>query len=199
MVSTDSDEIGGFVSRFGAIYHKRSPETCADDSPMIDAILEVLETGDNWEHNFTCMIYPVAPFIQASDIQDGLHKLQYGHEQIVLPVYEAREMPERGMILHGDKMVPRYPEWKDTNSQAFHKTYHSAGQWYVARTAFLQTHRTWTPLECAYIEIPQERAIDIDTPTDWQLAELIYMLQRYPGMAETVQATYHEQMSNGQP
>jgi len=189
VVATDSDKIGGIAAHNGATYHKRSPETCAYDSPMIDVVLEVLKTGNNWECPTTVMLYPCSPFTEAMDIKMGLDILRWSSNDVVFPVYEAREAPERSMIKVGNYIVPRHPEWSNTNSDDFTQTYHSAGQWYVANTSFLMAYHTFTPLECGYIEIPQSRAMDIDTPADWDIAEVLMLMRKWPELKQTL--TYH--------
>jgi len=180
IVTTDSDEIGSFAAKHGAVYYKRNPEYAKPDSPMIDAVLEVLEERKASE---VVMLYACAPFIDYKQIIKAIDTVERNYQKVIFPVYKAREDPERAMIKDGKKIIPRYPEWKDTNSQGFRESYHSAGQWYVADVAYLRSGHTWTPLESGFIEIPQDEAVDIDTMADWEIAELLYIMKHNPEIA----------------
>jgi hypothetical protein len=40
-----------------------------------------------------------------------------------------------------------------------------------------------TPLEAGYVEIPTNLAVDIDTPADWTLAEMLYIHEHFPSLS----------------
>ena len=64
----------------------------------------------------------------------------------------------------------------NTRSQDFKYSYHDAGQFYFFNTAaILNAKSLWTKNTGALI-IDELEAQDIDTPTDWKLAELKFKL-----------------------
>jgi N-acylneuraminate cytidylyltransferase len=171
VVSSDSEEIGRYAMDRGCAWHIRDERLCADDVPMVDVLLDVLEHQIN-PYDVVVMIYPCAPFVYVDDIRIGLKWVK--HHRVVYPVYRSHEQPERALLVHDGKVSPRFPEYKDINSDIFPQSYHSAGQWYVVDPAWLRLAKTLTPMEAGYVEIPASRAIDIDTPDDWEMAELMY-------------------------
>ncbi|WP_395003356.1 cytidylyltransferase domain-containing protein [uncultured Helicobacter sp.] len=69
-----------------------------------------------------------------------------------------------------------HPEFEHTRSQDLAPLYHDAGQFYFARAkSFREQLPIFTPHSRALILNPLH-AQDIDTPQDWQLAELKYQL-----------------------
>ena len=169
VVSSDSDEIGAFASYYDAVYHKRDPELCRDDTPMVDVIIDVLGQ-EKWDA--VCMVYPCAPFIKAANIRKGFNMLDAADGTIA--VFRDDNHAERAMLIDGDRVKSRYPEYDNINSNAWPDTYQSAGQFYWARPDPLATHRTWMLPNMRPVVIPEAEAIDIDTPADWDKAELLY-------------------------
>lgn len=185
VVSSDSVDTGLFAREQGCAFRARDKPLCLDSTPMVDVLLDVLESRVN-TYDTVVMLYPCAPLAEKGDILKGLHLVHDFAHKVAVPVYRSREAPERALIVHGDTVTPRYPEYKDTNSNGFTPTYYSAGQWYVADVSHLLLSRTLTPLEAGYVEIPATRAIDIDTKDDWDLAELMY--DRLHGQQKQVDA-----------
>lgn len=173
VVSSDSAEIGKMANESGCAFRKRDAKLCEPNTPMVDVVLDAL-TSRLDVYDVVVMIYPCAPLVDVADIRKGID-LVYGHgHKVAYAVHRTRDTPERALLFNGVGVVPRYPEYKDTNSDGFVDSYHSAGQWYVANAAWLKLAKTLTPLEAAGVEIPVERGFDIDTPEDWELAEYQY-------------------------
>lgn len=168
IVSTDDTVIGKVASDLGASVFYREGETCADDSPMVDAVIEVLE---HTPAEYVCMAYACSPFIQAGKIRDAEKYVRSGDYDSVLTVYRA-EPSERVLILRGGRFISRYPEYDNVNSQRFPFSYHSAGQFYFCDAEMVVLHKTVMLPRCWGIEIPW--AIDIDTIDDWKRAEMMW-------------------------
>ena len=185
MVSSDSEEIGEFAVLHGCPWRRRPAELCADDTPMFNVVEDVLSSQLD-AFGTVVMIYPCSPLAEARDVSEGLHQVRELSHHVAYPVYKSHDTPERSLIMDKGNIVPRYPEFKDTNSNEFTQSYHSAGQWYVADVAWLRTYRTFTPYEAGPVVIPSHRALDIDTPEDWAIAETMY--SRLHGQQEQVDA-----------
>lgn len=68
----------------------------------------------------------------------------------------------------------RYPEYASTRSQDLEDSYHDAGQFYWGRTAaFLSNLSALQARSVPYV-MPPGRVQDIDTPEDWEHAELLF-------------------------
>ena len=70
----------------------------------------------------------------------------------------------------------KYPEYMDSRSQDLQKQYHDAGQFIMFRVeAFRRNKKFWLgnilPLEISEMEVQ-----DIDTQTDWEIAEMKYRI-----------------------
>jgi N-acylneuraminate cytidylyltransferase len=79
VVSTDDDEIAAVAREFGAETPFKRPADLADDHTGTTAVIRhALQWLDEHGHNFefTCCIYPTAPFLEAGSLREGLSKLR---------------------------------------------------------------------------------------------------------------------------
>jgi pseudaminic acid cytidylyltransferase len=178
MVSTDDEEIAEVSKKYGAtIPFYRSPETSNDFATTVDVINEVvrdynLKHGLGFEH--ICCIYPTAPLILPSDLEEGLAKLREMNCDSVFPVVSFSYPIWRGLKINDDKLSAIWPENLNKRSQDLTTVYHDAGQWYWLKSKkFLDT--ILTP-NSSYIILNEERAQDIDRLSDWVIAEMKYKL-----------------------
>ena len=156
----------------------RSNENASDFATTMSVIHEVL---NNYKDKlgivfqYACCIYPAAPLIRIEHIHEGYRKLTKHNLNSVIPVvafsypvWRGFEISEAGMA----KMI--WPEYKFTRSQDIQKVYHDAGQWYWFKPSAIGetilTENTGT------IILSEESVQDIDTHTDWKLAEMKYKL-----------------------
>lgn len=176
MVSTDDLEIASLALEHGAsVPFLRSPMTSDDYATTSDVLIEVLACYDDTGHRFdrACCIYPTAPFVTAAALQEGIHRLETGNFDVVMPVSRFDYPIWRGLKQsENGKISLYYPENLNMRSQDLPPTFHDAGQWYWFRThAFLRDTVLMGPNTGA-VEFPSALVQDIDTLEDWDLAEL---------------------------
>jgi len=71
-----------------------------------------------------------------------------------------------------------WPEYTAARSQDLPVTLHDAGQFYWARVPVLRESRSLWPPGMRPVRLPRHRVQDIDTPEDWERAELLYAALR---------------------
>ena len=77
------------------------------------------------------------------------------------------------MIRDGN-VVFQYPEYERVRSQDLESIYHDCGQFYMCKVEqFLEHHSLILPVTRPYV-LPEEEVQDIDTMSDWQIAEAKY-------------------------
>lgn len=178
MVSTDNEDIARIAKAAGAeVPFFRSPETANDHASTDDVIMEVLKTYQKMgqEYDSFCCIYPTAPFLSDMRLRHAMEMLRDADS--VMPVVPFSYPPQRGLLINQNGFVERqFPEYSVTRSQDLTPIYHDCGQFYACRTeAFLRAGTTdveqLVPLILTELEVQ-----DIDTPQDWEIAELKYQL-----------------------
>ena len=82
--------------------------------------------------------------------------------------------PQRAFVVREGNVAFQYPEFERTRSQDLEPIYHDCGQFYMCKSdMFLEKHSLILPKTKAY-ELPDEEVQDIDTMSDWEIAEAKY-------------------------
>jgi N-acylneuraminate cytidylyltransferase len=176
MVSTDDEEIAEVARRYGAVApFLRSAETSNDYATTADVLKEVIgrykENGKVFD--IFCCIYATAPMIQSSDIISAHDMLLSTDFTVVYPVVQFSYPIWRCLDLAQDGTMSRHwPEFENSRSQDLPKEYHDTGTFYWYKTEEWLSGNS----KVGGIEVDETRIQDIDTETDWNLAEMKYRL-----------------------
>jgi len=177
IVSTDDDEIAQVARSHGAeVPFKRPPELSDDHTGTIPVIAHAVQwlIAQGATPSEVCCIYATAPFLRAADLRRGLEILQETAADYAFSVTSYAFPIQRAVRITPDQRVAMFqPEHFATRSQDLEEAWHDAGQFYWGRA------RAWlaqTPLfgnGSAPVTLPRHRVQDIDTPEDWDRAELM--------------------------
>lgn len=176
MVSTDDEEIAKVAKQYGAaVPFMRSAETASDFATTNDVLKEVLskykEMGQEFD-NFCCF-YATAPLVQAKDVVAAYERLQQSDFVCVYPVVQFSYPIWRCLDLADDGTMSRHwPEFENSRSQDLPKEYHDTGTFYWYKTKLWLSGKG----KVGGIEVSETTIQDIDTETDWSLAEMKYKL-----------------------
>lgn len=179
MVSTDDEEIAGIARAAGAkVPFMRSEETSNDFATTNDVILEVLKEYEKRGQKFdlACCIYPTAPFITAGKLRLAEAKLSESDADTLIPVVRFSYPPQRALVNEEGFLHFRMPEYLESRSQDLESWYHDAGQFYFFRTDRFAVNRKLMVGKILPLEVDEMEVQDIDTLTDWRLAELKYKM-----------------------
>lgn len=181
MVSTDDEEIAEVArSRGASVPFMRSEKTSDDFATTADVIREVIGEYAKLGQNFDAIacIYATAPFVTAARLQQAAGILTERKAEAAFTCVEYSYPIQRSLRIFDDRVAMRYPEYATARSQDLEKTYHDAGQFYFTTVeAFMKCGSLWGP-DTAPIILPELEVQDLDTPTDWKLAEMKYELLR---------------------
>ena len=175
MVSTDSEEIKAVAEKYGAkVPFMRSEATSNDFATTADVLEEVLEqyqSRGRYFDSFAC-IYPTAPFVTSIRLAEAVQLLD--DADAVISVVRFSFPPQRAFVVREGNVAFQYPEFERTRSQDLEPIYHDCGQFYMCKSdMFLEKHSLILPRTRAY-ELPDEEVQDIDTMSDWEIAEAKY-------------------------
>jgi N-acylneuraminate cytidylyltransferase len=177
IVSTDDEEVAQIARACGAKAPFVRPTELANDYtatvPVIAHGIEICRTL-GWTFEQVCCIYPGVPFIQIDDLRGALERMNHSDADYCFPVTEYPSAIQRALkLLSNGKMQPFYSEFEITRTQDLEPAYYDAGQFYWGKAeAWLKNQKIHSS-GLGYV-IPNWRVVDIDTPDDWQRAELIY-------------------------
>lgn len=176
MVSTDEAEIAEVALQFGAkVPFLRSVETASDFATTADVLHEVLANYKRLGREFDnfCCFYATAPLVQSKDVVSAFELLQQSDFTCVYPVVQFSYPIWRCLDLAEDGTMTRHwPEYENSRSQDLPKEYHDTGTFYWYKT------KEWMcgDVKTGGIIVDETSIQDIDTETDWKLAEMKYKL-----------------------
>lgn len=187
VVSTDDEEVAAIARGYGAETPFMRPADLADDQTTT---LAVINHALTWFNNratpvrLACCIYATAPFIRVADIVTGLHRLEEEGADFCLPITTFPFPIQRAVKVTADQRLAMFhPEYLLTRSQDLEESYHDAGQFVWGRgESFMQNRSVFGPGTVPVV-IPRYRVQDIDTPEDWERAELLYKVLSREGQA----------------
>ena len=175
MVSTDSEEIARIAESFGAVVlFLRSERTSNDYATTADVIEEVLGQyrGRGTELSAFACIYPTAPFVTGEKLAAAARLLT--DADAVISVVKYSFPPQRAFVIRGERLAYQYPQYEKARSQDLEAIFHDCGQFYMCKTEpFLKHHSLVLPNTKPFI-LPEEEVQDIDTISDWEIAETKY-------------------------
>lgn len=178
MVSTDDLEIAQIARECGAkVPFLRSAATSNDYATTADVLVEVInEYAVRGEHFDTfCCLYPTAPFLTSERLQEAL-KMITGDVESVFTAVRYSYPVQRSLRIIDGRVSMVAPQYLNSRSQDLEPIYHDAGQFYMAKTQRYMEDKTFWGEHCAAVILSELEVQDLDTETDWKLAELKYKL-----------------------
>ena len=178
ILTTDSEEIAAIGRHFGAETPFMRPlEMAGDATPMIDSILHAVGWLDLSGYKFDCVmcLQPTSPLRTTEDIDAACRMMALGDDDGVVSVCEASNHPLWVKRVTCESALTDYIEQEDqtTRRQDLPKALALNGAIFLAKRSVLETHRTWYTSRTRPYLMPPERSLDIDTPWDMRLADLI--------------------------
>jgi len=185
IVSTDSQEIADIALQNGAeVPFMRPKELSGDSSPewlaWRHALNYLLET-EGALPDVMVSLPTTAPLRLPLDIENCLDEFERVDADMVITVTDAHRSPYFNMVKkHSDGTVGLVipPQNKIYRRQDVPPVYDIATVAYVVGPEFVMTHGSTFEGKVRAVHVPRERAIDIDTLTDFRIAELLQKLER---------------------
>lgn len=176
IVSTEDDEIEEIARAYGAEVDKRPDVLAADKTPATAVIKELLErcfSGAAQPDHF-CLVYPMAVFLTAQDLQGSAAQLP--DYDGVMGVSRYISHPYKALIQIDGHLEALWPDLNAQQSQNYPETYASNGTFCWMHTAAFMDCISFYPDRLHGYVLPEDRAVDIDTPEDLERARRMLAL-----------------------
>jgi len=180
IVSTDSHEIASVARDHGAEVPFMRPHNLAqDESPEWDSWrhgLDYLKKTQGEYPRIMVSVPATAPLREPEDIEKCLNVFEKGESDAVITISQARRSPyfnmvkdlsegTVGLVIPHDSII--------TRRQDAPKLYDIATIAYVLKPEFVMSKYGLFEGRVRAVEVPTERAIDIDSLLDFEIAEYI--------------------------
>jgi len=179
IVSTDDAEVADIAKLWGAeAPFIRPPDLSDDDSTTDSVLLHAMQESQRIYGvvGQGCCLYPTSPFLKLDDLNRGLQMLLLHQATSAFPVVKYDFPIEQAFLLDGMRPRAKWPDKLMARSQDFPDHYHDAGifYWFDVKK-FLSANKLFCDDSVAFV-IPSELCQDINTPEDWERAELKFRI-----------------------
>lgn len=182
LLSSDDDKIINIAEGLGVeAPFKRPDELAQDNSLVIDVIIHALDwlkINRKKEYDYVCIVQPTAPLTASEDYDNAVKTAIEKNADTVITVQDTGHF--HPALMHtlddagGASWYVDNPDWdRMSRRQDLPPVYSRCGNVYVIKTSLILNHRTLYGEKIFACVIPPQRAIDIDTPIDLKLAELM--------------------------
>lgn len=183
VVSTDDAEIAEQARRAGAELPFLRPADLADaHTPTVPVVAHAIQACRliGWRVDTVCCLYPAVPLLPADALAAGLALLEAGDCNYTFPVQRYRAPIQRALRRDAaGHTLPFHPEHAQSRTQDLEPAFHDAGQFYWGHAkAWLSGARLHGYART--LLLPDDAAVDIDTPEDWARAEALFLARRAP-------------------
>jgi len=176
IVSTEDLEIASVAEDAGARILKRPFELAQDRASVKQVCLNVLDElkQEGVSIKYFCCLYATAVFVTEKDLQESFELMANSSENdVVMGVSGFNLQPLQALIEDNGFLKPQWPEYEGVQSQFHPKLVASNGTLYwVKASTFIKTKSFYGGNVVGY-EMPWIRAIDIDTPGDFETAKML--------------------------
>jgi N-acylneuraminate cytidylyltransferase len=180
MVSTDSKEIAELARAAGAeVPFLRPAELAQDSSPewlVWRHALEYLKEHEGRYPDALVIVPATAPLRAVEDLEHCLDEYEKGEADVVITVSDAHRSPYFNMVkAESDGCVSLVipPDSTVSRRQDAPVVYDMTTVGYVAKPDFVLSRDGIFQGKVRHVRVPAERALDIDTPLDFMIAECL--------------------------
>ena len=179
LVSTDSEEIAAISKKYGAdVPFMRPPELATDESPEWLSwrhALEYVRSSSGALPEVMVSLPTTSPLRRVDDVESCIEQFSKGGCDVVVTATEANRNPYFNMVRdQGDGTVCLVSEsTKVKRRQDAPVVQDMTTVCYVANPRFVLSHNSIFEGRVKAVHVPKERAIDIDSILDFQIAEFL--------------------------
>lgn len=175
IVSTDSEKIQSVAEKYGGEVPKlRSKENSDDHATLTDVLWELEPVWSNYNH--ILLLLPTAPLIESETIKMAFEEYISNNADTLVPVTTFSFAIQRAFIIDSGKLKLREPDHEMTRSQDLENFYHDIGAFYIINTSKFRENKTIYGKKAIPFIMNELQCQDIDTLSDWKIAELKYKL-----------------------
>jgi len=179
IVSTDDTKIAEVARQWGAeVPFIRPTELSQDDSPHISVVLHAIHWMEGKQGlcpDYVMLLQPTSPFRTVEDVRQAIKLAKDRQAVAVVSVCEAEKHPYLCKRILDDGTLSEFikTEIGYLRRQALPPAHALNGAIYLNKRSSLIQDQTLLPAATIAYVMPQERSLDVDTPWDWHVADLI--------------------------
>lgn len=183
--STDSEEIANVARNAGvSVPFMRPAELAADTSLIVDVakhvLLRLASAGRHFD--YVCLIQPTSPLISAEDIDRAVRLARQRDADTVISGFACGQKHPATMFRTDEQGAVQWllpVKERMARRQDLPPVFIRSGLVYVFRSEMVIQTGTLYGDKVFAVEVPEERAISIDSELDFQIAEFLFGIQQH--------------------
>ena len=171
LVSSDDPEMHGIAERLGVAAPTRRPAHLAgDDARTFDVVAHLIDQAAI-EPGYLLLMQPTTPLRTKADLSDLLDVFEKDGEAraIVSLCAPFGNHPMKAKIIRDGHVAAMTGTVSDRPRQKLDEVYELNGAFYLVEQDALLETGTFLPPDTLGFIMPQERSINLDSMTDWQI------------------------------
>lgn len=185
VLSSDDDEILAEASGLPVVAVRRPARLATDDARSLDTALHAVAEVEHARGRFdaVAVVQCTTPFALPEDLAGVVALLETSGASSAVSIarVDAGRHPLKLKVLDGDRLLPYLADDELTPSQELPPLWRRNGAVYVSRREVLDRGTLLDAADTRGYEMPPERSLDIDTPLDLALAELLFARLQHEG------------------
>lgn len=187
IVSTDDEKIANVAREYGAevpfLRPKELSQDMSTDIDFLDHAINALSKIDGYIPDIIVRLPPTSPLRTVNDIDMGIRKLLDSPDaDAVRPITEVPKHPYKFWKISDDirylesflsKDITGFDEPHNLPRQLFPAVYMHTGAMDILRLKTLKEQRSTSGNKLAYFFMDPEHSMNIDSPLDFKIAELL--------------------------
>lgn len=172
-VSTDDDELKEKISSKKIKFLSRNPKFCDDHASVVDLIKNhYYEDLSDYDAIFQIYIHAIS--IDADTIDNAVKKLMGSTKNLLMSISRMNVPVEWTFKKKDNQLISNFPSMQNIRSQDLGESFFDAGQFYGYKSKWFWESDSNEYENCAYLEIKDFQAIDLDIPEDIEKLEYSY-------------------------
>ena len=173
-VSTDSKKIKKISEKYGAkVPFLREKKFSKDGVGTEFVTKNFLKKINHKPYDYCVCLYPTSPFLKTTDLYLSLKKIKRKNFDKLTSVGRYNFSPMRAFKEKNNILRFVNNKYKNTRSQKLPNIFHDAGNFYIYKIKnFLNSKRA--SKKHTFFELDNYRVLDINTPKDFEMAEIQY-------------------------
>ena len=175
-VTTEDNEIAEISLNYGAKIIKRPIELSKDESSSVDTILHSLDYLEETDKlpEFFVLLQPTSPLRTSEDIDNAINLFIENDCNALVSVCKLDHSSMLNFSIKNNYLKNNCDEsYFNTRRQELPTLYSPNGAIYIITSRALRKSKSFFPKKTIPYIMPKEKSIDLDTPFDFKLAELL--------------------------
>ena len=168
-----------YISDYPFIFHRREASLAHKDTPIIDVLIDIINTYELHSSKYILLLQPTSPFRTQSHLREFTQLISSSVQSnpntllTVFSVYKVEDAhPARMYQIDDGHLKPLDSELAELQCQFLPNVYHRNGGFYCFSIDAILSGSLYTELQIPYI-MSIESSINIDTPLDFEFAQYL--------------------------